>query len=868
MKIVSDYLYELIANQIDEKRMVVWFDPEKDYSNFIDQISIPDVKIISYEDSIFKLRHSLDSLINDINEDVPPRILVYIPLRESDTFHALAEITESGVVMKPGQHPWQLNTRLSVVVKGALREKLDEETITDLQKKIDGKMLNLEELNTFGENVSKKKPGVLKIIFGTSNPLDISLMFINNDDIDEKIQEKDAIYDIQSLIQDEFGIDLFKQKSITEIKEIFVKYLLSIDFIESINKEIIDNITIIDLPHKENHIKSCLTTVNKWRSTREYSENYIEHARRIENEIYIEKMELSYLDISNCYTFYKIENLLQSEIEKLFVENQDNELFDLIEIRKKMIWADIEKESKMRWYLIELAGQIIKLSNNSTIDVQNNPSSLKEYIFKYVDGENPWCLIDTYHRRMEKYYNLFELSTGPEHESLRKLINKARQSYMSYGSTLTKGFITSISEDGNRDNILNQIQIYERFVKSSLKEGKTAYFMIDALRYEMAKELSTALKNSFNIELNNAIGNLPTITKIGMAALLPDAEKAFKLRLNKKKMLTPYIGENALEDRKSRMIWISKHAGQNQDDLEAKVIDVKLEDVIDIDEKTIDKISDADLIVVTSQEIDLICETGDTLIARTIMDDILNYIARAARNLAKFGINNIIITSDHGFIFGDEIESDMKIEPPGGKQIELHRRAWIGVGGTEDPAYIRFEKEKHVDIDDVDIAVPLGFGVFISQGGLKSYFHGGMSPQEIIIPILILKSKQKTEIFSGPIIWDIKLKKEKITTRTATIEVTGRGASLEISPCKIRVEVKENDDIVAEAFGSTYGFNEDTKEIQLRIEEGNSLSIEKNEINIVFFRDPKSNIVNISIIDVEMNVIIKNIKKVRVEFLK
>lgn len=868
MGIISNYLKDLIVNQIEEKRMVVWLDPEKDYTRFINNLSIPNTQIIHYEDSIFRLRHYLDSLLNDINEDLPPRILVYIPLKEANTFNAFAEITESGVVMKPGQHPWQLNTRLSVMVKGALKDSMDEEGIIDLQKKIDDRRLSLEELDNFGDTMSKRKPGVLKIIFNTNDPFDISLLFINNNDYDKNIEEKDALYDIQSLIMNEFGIDISKEDQFENIKIKFAKYLLLIDFMNNISIDLPGEIKILDLPNNENHLQSCLNLVHKWRSTREFTDSYNEYSKRIEKELDIEKIEFSYNDIFNCQTFYEIEKHLQVRIEKKLIENQDDELFNIIIKRKEMIWYEIEKKSDMRWHLIELAGQIIKKTEIYKKDLLNNKYTLESYIFNYINGENPWCLIDTYHRRMESYFNLFEISAGPEHESLRKLINKARRSYMNFGSILTIGLITSANEDNNRYNIVNQVQIYERYVKSSLKDGKTAYFLIDALRYEMAKELSTSLLKNFNINLYSTIGNLPSITKIGMAALLPEANKSFKLKLNKKNEITPYIGSEAMEDRKSRIGWIKSHPGLNETEDEAKVIDLKLEEVLDIKEKTLDTISNADLIVVTSQEIDQICETGDTLIARTTMDRILNYIARAARNLAQAGVRTIIITSDHGFIFGDEIESDMKIDPPGGKTLELHRRAWIGIGGTEDPSYVRFKKEPHIDIDDVDIAVPLGFGVFKVAGGLKSYFHGGMSPQEIIIPVLTLNSKQYAEGFSSPIKWDIGLIKEKITTRTATIVIDGRGLGLEISPSKIRIEVKDDEGIVAEAFGATYGFFEDTKEIQLKVEENNGLKVKRNEINIVFYKDPKSKQVNIAVVDVEKNVMIESINNISVEFLK
>ena len=50
-----------------------------------------------------------------------------------------------------------------------------------------------------------------------------------------------------------------------------------------------------------------------------------------------------------------------------------------------------------------------------------------------------------------------------------------------------------------------------------------------ALRFEMARELCRLLKDDFNLELQPAIGTMPTITEIGMAALLPKAHESAKV---------------------------------------------------------------------------------------------------------------------------------------------------------------------------------------------------------------------------------------------------------------------------------------------------------------------------------------------------
>ena len=39
---------------------------------------------------------------------------------------------------------------------------------------------------------------------------------------------------------------------------------------------------------------------------------------------------------------------------------------------------------------------------------------------------------------------------------------------------------------------------------------------------------------------------------------------------------------------------------------------------------------------------------------------------------------------------------------------------------------------------DLDIATPWTFACFKSKGGARAYFHGGLSPQELIIPVVAM----------------------------------------------------------------------------------------------------------------------------------
>src|SRR5207244_12891014 len=105
------------------------------------------------------------------------------------------------------------------------------------------------------------------------------------------------------------------------------------------------------------------------------------------------------------------------------------------------------------------------------------------------------------------------------------------------------------------------------------------------------------------------------------------------------------------------------------------VFDCKLDDLLPKPNKKIkDGIQSAELVLVTSQEIDELCEADNIAQARLQMDGVLAQLRRGVRILSSYGIKTIILVADHGHLFADEVGEDMKLEATGGRAEELQRR--------------------------------------------------------------------------------------------------------------------------------------------------------------------------------------------------
>ncbi len=163
MGVVTESLVQLIAKQVEEHGLVVWYDSEHAYGAAAAQLSIPTTTVALYEGSFFKLRKAIDHLLNDTQ---PPRLVVYVPMERTETNSALTELDCAGVVVQPRQQPPACNTRLSVVARNALRPILGEEQVTEIEKQIDSGKLSLADLDSLADKGKDISTGVLALIFG------------------------------------------------------------------------------------------------------------------------------------------------------------------------------------------------------------------------------------------------------------------------------------------------------------------------------------------------------------------------------------------------------------------------------------------------------------------------------------------------------------------------------------------------------------------------------------------------------------------------------------------------------------------------------------------------------------------------------
>jgi hypothetical protein len=826
MSVVTEHIFSLIAKQVEDHKLVVWYDPDKAYSSVVDGIELPKTTVARYGGSFFHLRREIDGLMNGLQ---PPRLVVYVPQDQASTDHALVELEAAGVVMQPGQQPPPRNTRLAVVARNALKPILGEETAAQVEKNVDAGKLTLAELDALADQ-GQGAMGVVSLIFGTVDPQEVALVFLASEKLDQQIEQKSAAKEIIDLFRRTFELDVAEAAPLAQVREQLGRHVLLTDLIKGLAGAVPTSSGSVKVAHSAVGMDACLSLTRVWRLRRDVRETYVTAANKVEQEFSLAQVEFDPGRIVDLETFLALDRLVQWHVEQSLIESPNADLLALAQSRVARFWSDVMPPIQARWALVVAAARVLLEAERVAKAIKKAPATVPSLVKAYTDGEAPWCLLDTYQRQMESRWYNYEPELGEQHDGLDKLILKAQERYTEVGSELAKHFVEKFQKAKHSvKGVLRQVDVFGSLVKPRLDQGKTAYVWVDALRFEMAKELCEVLAADCEVTLEPAIAAIPSITEIGMAALLPRADQSAKVVSVGGGKLGLEIEGSVIKDRKDRIAFVKQHAG-------VAVFDAKLEDLLPKPSKKVrDGVQGAQLVLVTSQEIDELCEQDNIAQARRQMDGILNDLRRGIRVLSELGVKCIVLAADHGHLFGEEVSEDMKIEAPGGDTADLHRRVWIGVGGTVEPSYLRTSLASLGMDSEFDIATPWTLACFKAKGGARAYFHGGLSPQELVIPVATIIPTAQAP--AGPpvgIDWKLTPGSPKITTRFFSVQVAGAATGLfELEAPKVRLEIRAKGKVISNPVSASYGYEDTTGEVALKVSEADPRKIEPNTITVM-----------------------------------
>jgi hypothetical protein len=496
---VSEYIRNLIAKQVNDNGLVVWYDPDQAYTEVAEMLDLSDTTIMRYAGSFIQLRWEIDQ--NKLMDgEEPPRLVVYVPMAQEETHHALIELEAAGVVMQPGQQPPMRNTRLALVARNALKGVLGDETAAQVEKQAEAGKLTLAELNALADKGGEISKGVLVLIFGTGNPQEVALTFLDSDRHDENTTKKDAKGELINLLGLEYSYDVSDIGGLDDLRQRFARYVLLTELITGLGNAVPSELASVTVASSPKSKEACGALARAWRLRRDTRESYVSAAQRVEKEFNLAAVEFDPQAIMEIETFPAIERALLRHTENRLLEKTDDEMFTLAESRLSRFWCDVEPKLQARWALVASATEVLLEADRVEQALKKAPASVTDMIKEYAESTQPWCMLDTHHRHMESRWHNFE-SYGDDLDSIEKLVVKARQRYVEVGSNIARHFVGQLQKKFPSKGVARQREVFEKHVKPNLGKEKVAYVWVDALRFEMARELAHILKEDFEVEI-------------------------------------------------------------------------------------------------------------------------------------------------------------------------------------------------------------------------------------------------------------------------------------------------------------------------------------------------------------------------------
>ncbi|WP_066893463.1 BREX-1 system phosphatase PglZ type A [Clostridium nigeriense] len=719
---IRNFLKELFSKPLGDgktRHIVFWYDENEDFIEDIDTFDLEGIKVIkSTENNAFWTKYYIEK------EDIKSNILVYSnmkkPIPQEDWLYDIFCYSE------------EFSTDRATVIMRELKiqdSSLKEEfTLYNTFFKNKDRINNFKNLNIQGYTKEKVHLGVLAVLTKVKiMDMEEIIKAIIRDYLDgsnkvyEDIKKFGNVDALWSLVEKYYGYS-FEERSL----ERFMAMLLVTNMNETIKFELPKSYS----PFISKKDTNCIVFINHFMNNEKDNEIYDKM-----QELVAEKLKLEQLlekrdseTFIHCDEFEIMDRLILSRVINLLkdgVEEYDKYLNLLSSRRTLHYYKKYISEYKAVKWAINLLSKKKELLN--TIKTENSYNMVKSYTKNYF-------YIDKAYRKFYYHYDNCELK-----EELNELKDVIENVYNNW-------YLQELSIKWN-DAILSQnswridgLKYQDRFYMENIKfKSKERVFVIisDGLRYESAEELKTLLTNERKgkVELDYMQGVLPSYTKLGMAALLPND----KIEINDKyDVLVNGVNSSGTDNRNSILKM------QNE-----KSLAITYDDVMDMKDAEIRKaFVGLDVVYIYHNTIDARGDHSSTEreVFKATEEAFKEIILLVNKLVNRVSAASIIITADHGYLYKRSyMEESGKLSGIKLEDGEDNRRFLLTSDQKEVEGTITFSMDYLLGNEaNKYVITPKGASRFKVQGAGANYVHGGAMPQEIIVPLIRFKNDRST----------------------------------------------------------------------------------------------------------------------------
>lgn len=725
---------EHLARRFDTQRVVFWHDPEGEYASELDGLGLEGIETVRVENDEYAVKNRL------LHVAPKSKFLVY----------------RAGAV-PAGIGNWLFDLELAYGVFTADRTSLVQQDLGLTADGIDDvvrvhekffraakRVQSLKALLDRDDDADKLRAKMSAVLLAQREH---SLLELTRTLLTENAAGGDARY--RALV--DYGLDEFHWKGAAAIYRYASPSPSVDDFVLWVFRQAIDGFT----SERPGELRNIQLDFASLRNDRRSTDALATLAKRAASDLdYASSIEgATFRNLASNDLFEEVERKIISDLARAVAERTvtAREVSDVIRSRQSSIWID---GYRTLYAAIGSASELLSELATLTLTVPSFDEGLNRY-------RREWFRIDQLYRQFVFAARTAEHS-GPL-ETLRAEVEKfyANKFLYELGGAWQQQVDTA--ERWRSSTLRPQTSFYAEHVAPIIREGrkKAVVIISDALRYEVAEELGTRIRQEdrFDATLDAMLGVLPSYTQLGMAALLPHK------RIGHSKSGDPVLVDGQRSDgTANRNKVLSAVSGKA----------IQAEDVLSLSREELRELyAQHQVLYVYHDRIDA---TGDK--ARTerqvfeAADDALRELVDLVKRLTNANATNILITADHGFLFQDTALADsfyLSTLPQGDEVAVTNRRFVLGRGLKENSAFRTFAPEQLGLDSDLEVQIPKSIHRLRLPGAGSRFVHGGAALQEIVVPVLTVNKKRKSDTRLVNV--EVLPESDKITTGQLVIKV-------------------------------------------------------------------------------------------------
>jgi len=698
---------EIIANS-EDRQIVMWYDESEEFSEEINNIKLDDAElfILNEDNSIFA-KYYIESQNPDIN------FLVYAPFRKpADEDNFLADIAHYSTLFSAD--------KITILCQEL---NIDCNRFKDVLNKYSkfwnasSRINAFKDLNIPEYTKNRIELGILAVLVGEKTlnfEYIIRKIIVKHFEKDDSLIEKFNKYNILDVFWDfvyqKFGY-MEENPSVGKFTiSLVLNYTASL--FEGTMPKSWKRFLIEDKNNPRVFIDNFMNNKNFMDAFDNIS-SLLEDELNISRDIKNHNVD-SYIKCDSFKTFDR--NIVTHYINILNETKEKIDFNDILELRKK---GHFYKSFEDEYQLIYWANEFIGLINEFQREIL--PDDVNELIDLF---SNKYVNVDKTYRKF--YYHYDRIENTDYIEYLQSMIENMYDNIFLF--EINPKF-TSLVDDIKDISITKQWRFYKNFIFN--KKTKTVVIISDALRYGCGLELKDEFDKNpvWDNTIQPMLSTVPSYTALGMAALLPNQEIKYQngtILVDGKNCRSTEERENVLKEYNPNSIAVQFDYINSLKKPELRNL-FKGKEVIYVYHNQIDAIGDN--------------SSTENEVFKASQEAIYEINEFTSRLINSANISRVIVTADHGFIYKRRsLEDSNKVDLDAIKAFYKNRRFLLTEEETDISGTKCFSLD-YINNDNVYVTVPKGADVFKLQGAGLNYVHGGLSLEEVIVPVIEVKSQ-------------------------------------------------------------------------------------------------------------------------------